>query len=295
MADAKTDITVSPIFRELLAFATLLIAVYSCIIGAFFAVFVPQACPNVYRDVANVTQVYYAECTFAQNVYEDIDFFNTVVLGVNLASAILLLIGFAFEFKRERFIIENLDVNPEKPDNNLAGLLPGHPELAAKLNFYSSWVRRPLPPPPPPRKNRPRSPPPAPPRALPQYSRLFTFILLVNLVNVGLSIRLIYIWYAGFRSVVTFLTNFIFLFSRLVNSILVARACELDNKAQSTNLVEPLTFNVLRAGGKHAHRDHGIASSQPGTAATVSPRFGLGLAYDYASSRRNAHWQGTQV
>ena len=55
--------------------------------------------------LANVTQVYYAECTFAQNVYEDIDFFNTVVLGVNLASAILLLIGFAFEFKRERFAL----------------------------------------------------------------------------------------------------------------------------------------------------------------------------------------------
>jgi hypothetical protein len=90
-----------------------------------------------------------------------------VVLIVNLTSAILLIIGFIFEFFREQWIIKTFDLDYSKPEANLITLLPAHPDLQKGLHFYNKW-----------------------------YFWIYSVILVFNLANVGLSARLIYIFYA---------------------------------------------------------------------------------------------------
>jgi hypothetical protein len=211
----------SPVFiREATVFAMLLASAYSCVVGAFFAVFVPQKCPiDQYYTEGNVTKTFTVtdrECSFAENVYINIDGYNVATLIVNLVSALLLLAGFAFEFQRSAWIIEHLDVDYDKPENNLAEDLVGYESFRLALYKLNKT-----------------------------YYNLFLAIGIVNTANVGMSIYLIYLWYANFRSITTFITSFLLVFNRIYYSITVAADCRDSLKAQSVSLVEPLSFNAV--------------------------------------------------
>ena len=116
--------------RKLMVVGYLTLATYTCFIGTFLAVFVPQRCTTVLPAAAGAgnATVVASECTFAQNVYEDIDAYNTGALLLNLATFLVLMCGFYLEFQREKWIIHNLDADPAKPDNNLASELTGDSE-----------------------------------------------------------------------------------------------------------------------------------------------------------------------
>ena len=116
--------------RKLMVVGYLTLATYTCFIGTFLAVFVPQRCTTVLPAAAGAgnATVVASECTFAQNVYQDIDAYNTGALLLNLATFLVLMVGFYLEFQREKWIIHNLDADPAKPDNNLASELTGDSE-----------------------------------------------------------------------------------------------------------------------------------------------------------------------
>ena len=251
---------VTVLIREIASIVGLLYTAYSCVIGAFFAVFVPQSCPQTFGSGVNAT-VLHSTCTFAQNTTEDIDYFNGVVLIVNLVSALLLLGGFAFEFARERFIIINFDIDVQKPDSHLQLQLITFPKVREALHWYNSV-----------------------------YRGLFAFILIFNLANVGLSIRLIAIFYDGYRSVITFITNFLILFSRLCNSIWLAHACDTEGKAQLANQYENLNFNVLSAANEAGSNTSFPATPRfTGTCVAALPTLALSLPLPCPCSNTHTH------
>jgi hypothetical protein len=229
------------IVRELSAVAALLLTIYSCVVGASYAVFVPQACYHTYGHGVNAT-VASATCTFEENTYVNLDFYNIVVVAFNVFTVLVLLGGFAMEFARERYIMENFDLDFTLPDSNLAGVLLVHPKVKETLHKYNKT-----------------------------YFVVFCIILFINLINMGLSAYLIYIWYDGYRSAITFLTNTIILFSRLINSIWLAYECDKEQKACSANLFENLTFNVLAPS-----YNQGSFSSTLNRRPGVQRQFGLG-------------------
>jgi hypothetical protein len=156
------------------------------------------------------------DCTFAQNVYEDIDRLNLITLLVNLASALSLLAGFYYEWRRERWIIEHLDVDYSKGENNLVKDIQGHETLRLHLTQYNL-----------------------------RYFRAFALIGLLNVANVCLSIYFLTFWYADYRTATTFLTSFALLFRYLVNSLLVSQQSQAEVKALSVDLVEAIAFNAV--------------------------------------------------
>ena len=199
--------------RELTVVAILLVKAYSCFIGAFFVVFVPQNCTTK----VGTTEVS-RDCTFAENVYEDIDRMNAITLALNAVTAASLLAGFYFEWRRERWIIEHLDVDYSRGEDALAKDILGHETLRQHLHMFNQ-----------------------------RYFYAFLLIGAINVANVGLSIYFLTLpqWFAGYRTVTTFLTSFALLFRYLVNSVLVSSQSEAETKALSVNLVEPVAFNVV--------------------------------------------------
>ena len=235
--------------RELTVIAILLVKAYSCFVGAFFAVFVPQRCETEVRGVKVAT-----DCTFAQNVYEDIDRLNAITLVVNAVAAVSLLAGFYFEWRRERWIIEHLDVDYSRGEDYLKKDIAGHEGVRLHLEQF----------------NR-------------RYNRGFIFIMLINLANVCLSIYFLTFWYADYRTVTTFLTSFALLFRYLINSVLVSQQSEAEVKALSVNLVEPVAFNVV--GARHRgqvkllplhQRAAGTADAGAGASAAAGASAGAG-------------------
>ena len=105
--------------RKAMVVGYMLVAVYTCFVGTFLAVFVPQRCDTAVPSRGGNTTVLSTECTFAQNVYLGLDPYNVAALLLNLATFLALLLGFIVEFRRERWIINNLELDPALPENNL--------------------------------------------------------------------------------------------------------------------------------------------------------------------------------
>lgn len=114
------------------------------------------------------------------------------------------------EFYRERFIVEKFDIDYDKPDLNLEKELVEHPELRDKLVSMN--------------------------RA---YHALFVTITFVNVVNIFVSGALVFSdeYYNGFRTGTTFVTNVLFMLTRLSTSLMLSQSNAKEIRAQSINLV----------------------------------------------------------
>jgi hypothetical protein len=196
---------------------------YRIIIGSFYSIFVPQICPDKPTHSFNGTNYYYGNsteiqyhaCTLEDNV-TDLTDFNKFVLAFNAFTALLMLIAFIVEFRRENWIINHLDVDATKPDSNLRVEIEGYTKMKKSIT----------------RKNV-------------RYLTIFISVGIVSLINCAVSAALIAFYFDGLKTVTTFLTNTLLIGMRIVKSINVARTCQLEMKAQSVNLSEPTTFNTI--------------------------------------------------
>jgi hypothetical protein len=199
--------------QRLLAILYLVLDSYRIIIGSFFSIFVPQSCEDI-PSLSNSTQTYHA-CTLEDNT-TNLTIYNQYVLGFNALTAAVLVATFVIEFRREHWLIKHLDVDPTKPDDNLAEQMKTHSALSDSLH---------------------------------RLNRDYYLVLLVaagmNLINAVSSAVLMAHYYDGFKTTATFITNALLIVLRLVKSIQIARTCQIESKAQSVYLLEPTTFNVI--------------------------------------------------
>lgn len=175
---------------------------YRILIGSFYSLFVPQLCGD-------------HTCTFEENV-TDLNMVNKAALGVNAITCLLMIIGFAIEYRREVWVVKHLEVDPKKPDTNLITEIEGYPKLKASLA----------------RKNL-------------DYSRIFFIIGIVSLANTLVSGFLVFDYYDGVKTATTYATNTLLIAQRVIKSIQISRTCQKETKAQSVYLLEPVTFNTI--------------------------------------------------
>ena len=217
--------TLSPqLLRELTVILYGLIALYTCVFGSLLAIFVPQLCdaPGLAlgRNGTATIATIRAECTLEQNTYIDIDALNAVALAFNFLTCLLLVFGFGFELYRERFLCEHFDVDYTQPDDNLEVDLLKFDALRIELQ---KWNKR--------------------------YHDIFVVILIVAICNIAISGALVFSaqFYQGYRGATTFVTNCLFLATRLSNTVFLSQTSSTTVKAISVNLAEPLQFNVVYA------------------------------------------------
>jgi hypothetical protein len=242
-------LTFSPqLIRELTVILYGLIALYTCVFGSLLAIFVPQLCDGPGLALGSNGTIIHTivrnECSLEQNTYIDIDPLNAVALGFNYLTCLLLVLGFAFELYRERFLCEHFDVDYTQPDNNLELDLVKFDALRSELQ---RWNKR--------------------------YHDIFVVILLVATCNIAISGVLVFSahWYHGYKGATTFVTNCLFLATRLSNTVFLSQTSVTTVKAVSVNLAEPLQFNVvygLRDASGHRHNQPGVAPSRRNFATT---------------------------
>lgn len=199
--------------QRLLAILYLVLDSYRIIVGSFFSIFVPQACEDI-PSLKNDTQTFHT-CSFEDNT-TNLTLYNKYVLIFNALTAGVLVASFVIEFRREHWLIKHLDVNPKKPDNNLAEEMKTHTVLSTTLH----------------KLNR-------------DYYIVLLVTAVMNLINAVSSAILMTYYYDGFKTTTTFITNGLLIVLRLVKSIQIARTCQNESKAQSAYLLEPTTFNVI--------------------------------------------------
>lgn len=108
-------------------------ALYAIMVGAFLSIFVPSegvSCVNFRTD-----------CSFSVR-YGLGEAFPKVVLIVNAATASVLLAGNFVAGRREKFLIDNLDVDTAFPKTHLQTVITRYPQIAAGLKYWNLALRR---------------------------------------------------------------------------------------------------------------------------------------------------------
>jgi hypothetical protein len=203
---------------------------YRILIGCFYTLFVPQLCPDTHI-IPRPEPMTHHQCTLEDNV-TDLTLLNSAALGINALTCFVMVVGFIQEYRREQWMIKKLHVDPKKPDSNLATEIQAYPDLAKSLHI----------------RNR-------------NYKFLFALIGLLSTVNIVVSGVLVYEYYDGMKTTTTFVTNTLLILMRIMKSIQISRTCQLETKAQSVYLTEPVTFNTIDPDyNKHSVP---VLSSQP--------------------------------
>ncbi len=191
----------------------LVVDVYRVLVSSFLAIVVPQTCPG-WEDGSGVPH----DCSLLEQV-TDLTTFNTVALCLNGATAGVMLVAFANEYVRERWLIRHFIADENAPLDALRADIEAHAVLKRKLAWFN--VR---------------------------YILLMALATGMQITNIAVSGVLIFSDYPdGLKSWTTFVTSVLVIASRLYYSLAVAYMSHVGGKAQSVSLTEPLTFNTVNA------------------------------------------------
>lgn len=200
---------------------------YKILMATLLAVFIPQKCPTSLNlnNMTNSTSSIYTECTFQDH------FISTsttptlpfIVTIFNLFTLSVFLLFYVFEYYREQWCIEYLDIDDAKPHSYLKLELDSYPDIKEKLtkiNYY--------------------------------YYRFSQVLVMVNIINFAVSSAL----FAGYidlksisdiKTLTVLVTYFLLIVDKLISVLYQSRKSYLDLIPSSAYMYDPAIFNTIDA------------------------------------------------
>jgi hypothetical protein len=186
------------------------IDIYRILVCSFYSIFVVQECEKIINNSTIVVS-----CSYRERI-EHIQKYDIIVLIFNGCNFMILLIGFIYEFYREKWMIYNLHRDSKYSIKNLKKELEENKQI--RKNLYKI--------------NR-------------NYLYLYVVICVFNVINLVVSIIQIYDNYYGITTITTLLTNILLLGLRLERSIVISYVCKQNERAQSISMISPYEYNRI--------------------------------------------------
>lgn len=208
---------------------------FKVVMASLLAVFIPQACSieesktRIYESTfgtiplelaghLNGTQMTTHICNFQENFTNLIDY-NTFVLAFNFLTLGYFIYLYKVEITRERWMIDNLDFDKEKPDDAILSIKDTHPELIEQLQVYNT-----------------------------KYMRTYKYIHIIYIINfISSAILVIYYYYLDYRTATTLVANTIL----VSNKIRIGRELAIQSYkkgfAYSFYNIKNISFNAIDA------------------------------------------------
>jgi hypothetical protein len=104
---------------------------YRVLVGSFLTAFVPRNCHGKI-------------CSVAQNINDD-ELFHRVAIILNAFSFAVFLYFYYVEINREEWCIRNLDIDPNKTNNNLSTEIDNYPHIKkqiVQINIYYDKIAK---------------------------------------------------------------------------------------------------------------------------------------------------------
>ena len=183
---------------------------YKILTGTLLTIFIPQKCDEI---VNNKTET--SICTSEQN-FNNNNTYHSHVLNWNILTMVLFFGYFMIELKREKWVIQNLEVDHNLPDNALKEILKKEPKLDKqmdKLNFY--------------------------------YYYILNATIISYFINVALMIKILKTDYHSTTTLSSFFSFTLLVFMKLYNSYIVAKESIKNDKMLSSFLSEFVSYNNL--------------------------------------------------
>tara|TARA_B100001287_G_C22649842_1_gene514625 strand:- start:683 stop:1324 length:642 start_codon:yes stop_codon:yes gene_type:complete len=183
---------------------------YKILTGTLLTIFIPQKCEEI---INNNTET--SICTLEQN-FNNNNTYHSQVLNWNILTMVLFFGYFMIELKREKWVIQNLEVDHDLPDNALKEILKKEPQLDKqmdKLNFY--------------------------------YYYILNATIISYFINVALMIKILKTDYHSTTTLSSFFSFTLLVFMKLYNSYIVAKESIKNDKMLSSFLSEFVSYNNL--------------------------------------------------
>lgn len=179
-----------------------LLEFYKIIMGAFLTVFVPRSCPD-------------GACSLTDNIYDE-SALHRVALGFNGATFVAFLAFYAIELRRENWCIKYLDIDPEKPNENLDDEIEAYPIIKKEMTDLNK-----------------------------QYQLITKICLVAQTMNVGVSVADIADHWAGGATITPLLSYILLVFIKLYSAYNVSNIAVKDERAFSAYIIGPKTYNTI--------------------------------------------------
>ena len=110
--------------QRVIASSQMCLEFYKVAMGTFLVLFVPQDCGS-------------STCSIYDNVVSDM-IMRRVTLGFNSLTFISVVALYIVEYKREMWCIENLDIDPSKPNEHLDEAIEEYPRIKQEMASYNN-------------------------------------------------------------------------------------------------------------------------------------------------------------
>ena len=176
---------------------------YKILCGCFLILFVPQDCGN---DKI---------CSISDNYHND-HLIHKIGLTSNLISFVLFFSLYIIEVQRENYCINKLDIDPDKPNNNLDDEIENYPILKKKLRNLNE-----------------------------KYYNLTFINLFTQFINIGFSTFVISKNYIGGVPLTPLISYVLLLLSKLYSVYFVSNSSLNQERMYSAYLSVNRTFNTI--------------------------------------------------
>lgn len=154
-------------------------------------------------------------CSYDQNVKRESGYGNFVI-SVNVINVVAFAILYFFEFNREMFLIEYLDIDKRKGDYHLPKVLDEYGDIKQRLKKYNK-----------------------------AYYISTRAVLLLTAINWVLSGILVVGSYYSFKTITSFATNILLVITKLSDSHGVSKESHQNDYGLSAYIKEYTSFNVI--------------------------------------------------
>ena len=179
-----------------------IIVIFKVAMASFLALSVVQNCEG-------------EVCSYDQNVKRESGYGNFVI-SVNVINVVAFAILYFFEFNREMFLIEYLDIDKRKGDYHLPKVLNEYSDIKKRLKKYNK-----------------------------AYYIATRSVLLLTAVNWVLSGILVIGSYYSFKTITSFATNILLVITKLSDSHGVSKESHQHDYGLSAYIKEYTSFNVI--------------------------------------------------
>ena len=154
-------------------------------------------------------------CSITQNIEND-NRYHKMALSWNIMTMMSFFIMYIFELKRENWSIRYLDIDNNKPDNALKEVIVKEKNLDKRMDLLNLY-----------------------------YYRIVNFTIFMNMINIGLVLKILYNDYHSQSTVSCFISFTLLILMKLYNSFSVAYQSVKNDKMMSAYMSEFVSYNVL--------------------------------------------------
>ena len=154
-------------------------------------------------------------CSITQNI-ENENRYHKMALSWNIMTMMSFFVMYIFELKRENWSIKYLDIDNDKPDNALKEVIVKEKVLDKRMDLLNLY-----------------------------YYRIVNFTIFMNMVNIGLVVKILYNDYHSQSTISCFVSFSLLILMKLYNSFSVAYQSVKNDKMMSAYMSEFVSYNVL--------------------------------------------------